>query len=229
MLEKILKNYPTLRPIKTPALIDTATYNFIAPLIFQQIYEKIELYDFQIYHVTSPDSHRRQLKGFVVIERNMSYHQFLLGYDAQIYYNHQPLKNTEIDNFINRLLLLSLELEKEKNIMNTTNLDRLKLEIEGIELSDKQAEVYLLENDLKANELYQPQSSRAKKAIYQTAISILNSIANQPDLMKSVKSDSFTVSEFAKYLQNRIDQLEKTIQQMPVSDEKTNYFSLFAY
>ncbi|KAF1304935.1 hypothetical protein BAU16_01305 [Enterococcus sp. JM9B] len=106
-------------------------------------------------------------------------------------------------------------------------IDRLKMEIEGITLADDQATVYLAENSLSANEEYNPAIPAQKKAIYQTALSVLQSIANNPATMKNYKQDDMNISSFAKFLQSRINQLTNTIQAMPDTSEPTNFFNLF--
>ncbi|MGM2853519.1 glutathionylspermidine synthase, partial [Bacillus cereus group sp. Bce028] len=59
-------------------------------------------------------------------------------------------------------------------------------------------------------------------------LSILNSIANQPHLIKNYRQDDMTIDSFAKYLQSRVDQLEKKIRQMPNEDSApSNFFNLF--
>ena len=44
--------------------------------------------------------------------------------------------------------------------------------------------------------------------ILKSALSILESVANQPALMKDYKQDDISISQFHENLQNRIDQLE---------------------
>lgn len=108
------------------------------------------------------------------------------------------------------------------------NIERLKMEIGGIELPEAELLVYLEEEELQGGETYNASSKVNKKAIYATALSILNSIANQPHAMKNYKQDDMTIDSFAKYLQARIDQLEKKIRQMPNEDNNpSNFFNLF--
>ena len=108
------------------------------------------------------------------------------------------------------------------------NIERLKMEIGGIELPEAELLVYLEEEELQGGETYNASSKASKKAIYATALSILNSIANQPHAMKNYKQDDMTIDSFAKYLQARIDQLEKKIRQMPNEDNNpSNFFNLF--
>jgi len=88
--------------------------------------------------------------------------------------------------------------------------------------------VYLEESGLDGYAEYNASSKSNKRAIYETALSILHSLANQPHLMKNYKQDDMTVSEFAKYLQARINQLEAKVRQMPNTDSNpSNFFNLF--
>lgn len=98
------------------------------------------------------------------------------------------------------------------------NKERLELEIRGIELEDAEIDVYLLENNLLATDEYDALSASNKKKIYSTALSILESLANNPTMMKSIKVDDMTVSEFHENLMKRIDQLEGKIRDMPTDD-----------
>jgi hypothetical protein len=60
------------------------------------------------------------------------------------------------------------------------NLQRLELETKGIQLSQDELTVYLQENNLQPFNEYNPQSATTKKNIYRSALSILESIANNP-------------------------------------------------
>jgi hypothetical protein len=110
-----------------------------------------------------------------------------------------------------------------------TNSERLLIEIKDIDLSPDEVTVYLMENDLTANNEYDPESATNKRNIYKTALSILESIANQPSQMKNYKKDDISVSQFAENIQNRIEQLERKIRQMRIDDTKpeSNTFILF--
>ena len=108
------------------------------------------------------------------------------------------------------------------------NIERLKMEIGGVELPEAELLVYLEEEGLEGEATYNASSKVSKKAIYATSLAVLNSIANQPHAMKNYKQDDMTVEGFAKYLQARIDQLEKKIRQMPNEDSNpSNFFNLF--
>lgn len=99
-----------------------------------------------------------------------------------------------------------------------TNLERLKMEISDISYSDEQLSVFLLENELTGIVEYDPQSNTNKKNILKTALSILEAIANNPQLMKSYKTEDISVTEFSENLQSRIDQLERKIRILPDDD-----------
>lgn len=112
------------------------------------------------------------------------------------------------------LFPISSKIKIQKEEYQMTNLDRLKMEIKGIDYPDTELSIYLEENGLDPSVPYDPQSKTQKKKIYMTAVDILNSIANQPNLMKSYKTDDLTISQFAESIQNRIDQLERKIRMM---------------
>lgn len=109
-----------------------------------------------------------------------------------------------------------------------TNSDRLLLETKGITLTTDEINIYLLENGLDPAIEYNPALTSNKRNILKTALSILDSIANNPSAMKNYKEDDISVSQFAENLQNRIDQLEKKIRQMADSDiNDSSFFMLF--
>jgi hypothetical protein len=91
------------------------------------------------------------------------------------------------------------------------NLQRLQMEVKGIALTDDEWNVYLLENGLTPTEVYDASSIVNKKKLYQTALSVLESIANSPTSMKDYKIDDMTVSQFHENLMARIDQLQNKI------------------
>jgi hypothetical protein len=110
------------------------------------------------------------------------------------------------------------------------NLQRLELETKGIQLSEDELTVYLQENDLQPLMEYSPQSATNKKNIYRSALSILESIANNPANLKSYKLDDMTVSDFADSLMARIDQLDRKVRLLKDDDQiqnESNFFMLF--
>lgn len=107
------------------------------------------------------------------------------------------------------------------------NLQRLQMEIKGVELQHDELGIYLSENGLEPFTEYVATSNSNKKAIYSTALSVLESIANNPTMMKSIKVDDMTVSEFHENLMKRIDQLESKIRVMPSDNNNSSIFMLY--
>ncbi|MGV3266191.1 hypothetical protein [Cytobacillus pseudoceanisediminis] len=110
------------------------------------------------------------------------------------------------------------------------NLQRLELETKGITLGQGELSIYLQENDLQPFDEYNPQSATNKKNIFRAALSILESIANNPASMKSYKMDDMTVSDFHENLMNRIDQLDRKIRTLKTDEQlqnESNFFLLF--
>ncbi|MFT9819407.1 hypothetical protein [Lysinibacillus sp. NPDC056185] len=111
--------------------------------------------------------------------------------------------------------------------MNITNLQRLKYDIQGIELDDTQLTVYLAENGLQATDTYDVNDTTNLKGIYATALSVLEGLANNPTMMKAIKLDDMTVSEFSDNIMKRIDQLDNKIRQIKVSNNSSSTFLLY--
>lgn len=107
------------------------------------------------------------------------------------------------------------------------NIERVKMEVKGITLTDTEWEVYLSENELISTEVYQPNVLLNKKKIYATALSILESIANNPNDMKDYKLDDMTVSQYHENLMARIDQLQAKIDKLQQEENTTNDTSFF--
>ena len=103
-----------------------------------------------------------------------------------------------------------------------TNLERLKLEIKGIDLTDDELSIYLAENELNPNDEYNPKDKTTHKNILKTALAILESIANNPQLMKEYKTDDITITQFSDNLNARIDALDRKIRQIPDNNDITN-------
>lgn len=107
------------------------------------------------------------------------------------------------------------------------NMQRLLMEIKGITFTDDELTIYLEENSLNPIDPYVPTSNNNKKAIYSTALSVLESIANNPEMMKNIKVDDMTVSEFHENLMKRIDQLEDKIKGMPTDGNTSDGTAIF--
>ncbi len=113
-----------------------------------------------------------------------------------------------------------------------TNQERLNMEIKGINLTTDELSVYLAENGLNANDTYNATDKATTRRIYETALAILESIANQPQLMKNYTSDDQSVSQFHENIIARIDQLENKIRKMKIDEDKAansngSFFMLF--
>ncbi|WP_249175694.1 hypothetical protein [Clostridium tyrobutyricum] len=114
-------------------------------------------------------------------------------------------------------------------MINLTNIDRLKMEIEGIDIEDDKLNVYLEENNLVATEEYSPSSNINKKNIYRTALAILESIANNPTYMRNLKNDDMSITQFSENLNNRIDLLTRKIRLMSDNDSDDGTGASFVY
>ncbi|MEK4628714.1 hypothetical protein MKZ17_10955 [Solibacillus sp. FSL R7-0682] len=99
------------------------------------------------------------------------------------------------------------------------NLQRLQMETKGIELEQGEMIIYLQENGLEPYDKYDVNSIVNKRRIYMTALSVLESIANNTSLMSTLKIDDMTVSDFHEQLLARINQLEDKINKIPNSEE----------
>ncbi|MFJ8263303.1 hypothetical protein ACIQ4I_15340 [Rummeliibacillus sp. NPDC094406] len=106
------------------------------------------------------------------------------------------------------------------------------MEVKGITLTDDEWGVYLSENGLITTEVYQPNVPLNKKKVYMTALSVLESVSNDINLMKNYVIDDMSVSSFHENLIKRIDQLQNKIDNLQVEDTNTtsdsSFFMLFA-
>lgn len=241
---KIQKLFHFLKPIKTEQpLMTTEQYESIYPFVAHHLYQELAFtpYDSTLVHIEDEEgmefftSSGIELNGFHLMEHQTGeIHIFLFTYEGTWLYNNEPLTlPIHIRKFIDMMVCNSYECliynkPITKEILFMENIERLQMEIGGIELPHEELLVYLAEEGIDGYTSYNASSKANKKAIYQSALSVLNSIANQPHAMKNYKQDDMTVEGFAKYLQSRIDQLEKKIRQMPNDDStNTNFFNLF--
>ncbi|WP_374187628.1 glutathionylspermidine synthase [Priestia aryabhattai] len=236
--KKIRSSFPLLNKIKsiTP-LMTTEQYEVIYPYIAHYLYQSLKANDYThtLEFYDEEDTSGRILHGFFLVD-NITWegHYFIFTYEGFWLYNNQPYDMpNHIQEFINRLVCNSHEcliynkpITKENFFMNNT--ERLKMEIVGLDIPELELAIYLEEEGLNADQLYNASSTANKKAIYASALSVLNSLANQPHLMKNYRQDDMTITDFAKHLQNRINQLEIKVRQMPSTDSKpSNFFNLF--
>jgi hypothetical protein len=101
-----------------------------------------------------------------------------------------------------------------------TNLERLKLEISGITITDAELSIRLQENGLTDMTDYDPDSKSNQKAILKTALSVLEAAANNLEKYYSYESDGLKInnSTFADKIQLRINSLERKIRLLPDDD-----------
>ncbi|MGM7635487.1 hypothetical protein [Bacillus sp. Hm123] len=107
------------------------------------------------------------------------------------------------------------------------NLQRLELEVSGTKLSQNELSVYLQENGLNPTDEYDPSSDANKRAIYGAALSILESIANNPNNLRSLKLDDMTISDFADSIMARIDQLDRKIRLLKKDEQQASQSQVF--
>ncbi|HJF32220.1 MAG TPA: hypothetical protein K8V56_10680 [Sporosarcina psychrophila] len=107
------------------------------------------------------------------------------------------------------------------------NIQRIELETKGIQLSQQELIVYLNENGLSPHESYQADSLVSQKAIHQTALSILESIANNPENFKNIKMDDMSVENFSESIHRRINYLTRKIRSMKTDVKNTDVFMFY--
>ena len=111
------------------------------------------------------------------------------------------------------------------------NLQRLQMETKGIELQQDELIIYLEENNLSPFVEYKVDSATSRKYIYQAALSVLETVANDITRFANKQHEDFNVSDFSVSIQNRIDQLERKIRKLKTDEDianETNFFMLFA-
>lgn len=109
------------------------------------------------------------------------------------------------------------------------NLARIKMELRGINIPDDELTVYLMENDLTDITEYDPESNTNKKKIYKTALSVLESIANDTNTLKNYKTEDLSITHFHTNLMNRIDDLRRKINIMVDDDLKSENDAIFVW
>lgn len=237
-LEKLVySRFPSLIPIKCQrALISTEQYNFLFPMLAESLLNDMDILpvEWTVSQYVTTDSKHNKLKG-VTISNNQTLQafNFVFTYSCEWLCDNQLIELPEQQQTINKLVMASYEQLQRKNKLEEselimTNLERLNLEVEGIDFPYEKISVYLQENGLQPEEQYNPASNSSKRKIYETALSSLNALANNPTLLKDYKQDDISISSFSKNLQNRIEQLQNQIRIMPTDDsEPSNFFNLF--
>lgn len=106
------------------------------------------------------------------------------------------------------------------------NLQRIEMETKGIKLSQQELIVYLKENGLEPHTEYLA-SPESQKSIYATSLSILESLANNPENFQNIKMDDMTVSQFSENISRRISHLTQKVRSMQTTSRTSDTFMLF--
>lgn len=104
-------------------------------------------------------------------------------------------------------------------------LERVRMELQGIDADTETLTVYLLENGI-LDPLVEYQASE-KRSILKTVLNVLESLANDPNLMKNYKLDDVSVTQFHRNLSNRIETLKREISNMDMQNENRQWSMLF--
>lgn len=109
-----------------------------------------------------------------------------------------------------------------------TNLDRLKVELNNkAYYTDEVLTMYLSENGLNATDTYA--KATMQKELLQTVYDIMESLANNIDLFRSVETEFSTTSEAYKFLQARLTDIERRILSIPDSTGAKDSWFNFMY
>ncbi|MFU0833764.1 MAG: Phage protein [Oscillospiraceae bacterium] len=95
-----------------------------------------------------------------------------------------------------------------------TVLDRLKMELNNKNYyPDDTLLIYLSENSLDGTATYN--KTTMQKKLYQTVYDVLDSLANNLDLFRSIETEFATTGQAYTYLQKRLDALQSKILSIP--------------
>ncbi|CAK7015739.1 hypothetical protein [Tissierella sp.] len=106
-----------------------------------------------------------------------------------------------------------------------TNLERLKLELNNKKyFTDTEYAVFLDENNLISTEEYN--KSTMQRDLLYTVVDVLESLANDVDLMRKIETEFTTTSEAVKFLNDRIERIRQRIENIKDSSEEYSSFQL---
>lgn len=107
-----------------------------------------------------------------------------------------------------------------------TVLERLYMELSNQEyFSDAQYTQFLIENNLTASDSYDKKTMQ--RPLLLTVLDILEAVANDVDLLRSISTEFNNVSEAYQFLEVRMAQIKDRIAQIPIEpDDEFNPFSL---
>lgn len=104
-------------------------------------------------------------------------------------------------------------------------LDRLKMELSNREyFSDEQYTQFLVENSLTPADEYNKQVMQ--KNLLFTVLDVLEAVANDIDIMRSIETEFSTEGSAYKYINDRIQQVKDKIASIPEPEEDYSCFSL---
>lgn len=104
------------------------------------------------------------------------------------------------------------------------NLNRLKMELNNRKyMSDEQYIQFLYENNLDESEEYNKETDQ--RALLITVLDVLQAVANDTDLMRSITSEFVTESAAARYINQRIQAVKERISELSFEIDE-NPFSL---
>ncbi len=109
-----------------------------------------------------------------------------------------------------------------------TVLNRLKMELNNKDYyPDDTLSIYLTENSLDGTATYEKETMQ--KNLYQTVYDVLDSLANNLDLFRSVETEFATTSQAYTHLQKRLDTLQSKILSIPDAAGTTDSQFNFMY
>ena len=104
-------------------------------------------------------------------------------------------------------------------------LDRLKLELSNQEyFSDTEYIQFLSENYLEPTDEYR--KDVMQRDLYQTVIDILEAVANDINIMRSISTGFGNIGQAYDYIDDRIGQLQDKIAAIPLPYEGNSSFSM---
>lgn len=104
-------------------------------------------------------------------------------------------------------------------------IERVRMELQGINADTETLTVYLLENGI-LDPLVEYEATE-KRSILKTVVNVLESMANDPNLMKNYKLDDASVTQFHRNLTNRIETLKREISNMDMENSNRQWSMLF--
>ena len=106
-----------------------------------------------------------------------------------------------------------------------TNLERLKLELNNKEyFTDGEYTIFLEENNLNSADEYN--KSTMQRELLWTVVDVLESLANDVDLMRKIKTEFTTTTEAVKFLNDRIERIKARIENLRDDAEEYSSFQL---